>query len=80
VTVFRSENVLVGLVALGLVPWIGWTMARGMRDGRLPIGRAFVHREERAGPFYLLLALYAVAMIGVAAIGADLLLGLGFRN
>ena len=33
-TTFRSEDVLVGLVALGLVPWIGWTLARGLRKLR----------------------------------------------
>ena len=73
-TTFRSEDVLVGLVALGLVPWIGWTVQRGLRAGRLPIGRGHVARAERPGAFNALLAAYGLAAVGAAAIGLDLLL------
>ena len=73
-TTFRSEDLLVGIVSLGLVPWIGWTVQRGLRAGRLPIGRAHVARAERPGAFNLLLAAYALAAIGAAVIGLDLLL------
>ena len=76
----RSEDILVGLVALGLIPWIGWTMMRGWRDGRLPIARASVARAERSGAFHVLLALYALALGLAAFIAADLLLGLGFGS
>ena len=73
-TTFRSEDLIVGIVSLGLVPWIGWTVQRGVRAGRLPIGRAYVARAERPGAFHVLLVAYAVAAIGAAAIGFDLLL------
>jgi hypothetical protein len=75
-----GDNLIVGLIALALIPWIGWTMVRGLREGRLPIARSYVQRAERSGPFHLLLVLYAI-MLGLAAfIAADLLLGLGFRS
>jgi hypothetical protein len=76
----RGETILVGLIALGLVPWIGWTLARGLRDGRLPIARAYVVRAERGGAFHVLLALYAIALALAAFIAADLLLGLNWRD
>lgn len=69
------EDLLVGLVCLGLVPWIGWTVSRGLRDGRLPIGRAYVRHEERRGAFVTLLVLYVFAALGMAWIAVDLLTG-----
>jgi hypothetical protein len=75
-TTFRSEDVLVGLVALGLVPWIGWTLIRGLRSGRLPIGRAHLDRSERSGAFYALIFLYLAAAVLMAAIAAEYLLNL----
>ena len=78
-TIFRSEDALVGIVALGVVPWIGWTLRRGLREGRLPILRNHVVRAERPGPFFMLFGLYVLAAIAMAAIGLDLLFGLGLR-
>jgi hypothetical protein len=69
----HSEDLLVGLVALGLVPWIAWTVRRGVREGRLPIGRAYVARDERPGPFKALLFVYIAAALLIALIAADLL-------
>jgi hypothetical protein len=74
-TTFRSENVLVGLIAGALVPWIGWRLARALRERRLPIGRSHVSRDERAGAFYLLFAFYAASAVAAAFICLDLLLG-----
>lgn len=76
----RGTEIIAGLVALLLVPWLVWTMRRGLREGRLPIARAYVRRDERSGPFHMLLALYMVALGLVAFIAADLLLDLGFRS
>ena len=75
-TTFRSEDFLVGLVALGLVPWILWTLSRGLRNGRLPIGRAYLDRTERRGAFYTLLFFYVAAALLMGAIAAELLLNL----
>lgn len=76
---FRSEEALVGLIALAAVPWIVWILVRGLRDGRLPIGKGEV-RRERAAAFHILFALYAIAASFMAFIGLDLLLGITARN
>ena len=70
-----TEDVLVGLVALGVVPWIYWTVRRGLRDGRLPVGRIQVVRDERPGAFRALLWSYAVIAALMAYIALDLLSG-----
>ncbi len=74
-TTFRSEEGLVGLISLAVVPWIAWTALRGWREGRLPIGRGHVERSERPRTFDLLLAMYAAGGLALAFIGADLLFG-----
>ena len=76
----RAEDIVIGLIALALVPWICWTLARGLKDGRLPIGRAFVARSERRGAFAVLLLLYIVAASLAALIAVDLLFGLRLRT
>jgi hypothetical protein len=74
-TTFRSENVLVGLIAGALVPWIGWRLARALKEGKLPIGRSYVSRGERAGAFWGLFAFYAVSAVAAVFICLDLLFG-----
>jgi hypothetical protein len=74
------EDLLVGLVALALVPLIGLRLWRGLRDGRLPLYRTYATREEGKGRFGLLLALHALSLLLVAGIAADLLLALGWRG
>jgi hypothetical protein len=75
-TTFRSEQGLVGFIALAVVPWIGWTVARGLREERLPIGRRHVGRRERPGAFRLLFAAYVAAAAVMAAVALDLLFGI----
>ncbi len=80
-TTFRSEDTLVGLIAaVVVVPWTLWTISRGLRDGKLPIGRAYVRRDERAGPFWVLLALYVGAAGMALFISLDLLFGPTLRK
>jgi hypothetical protein len=74
-TTFRSENVLVGLIAGALVPWIGWRVARAVRERRLPIGRGYVSRDERAGAYWVLCGFYTAAAVMAAVICADLIFG-----
>jgi hypothetical protein len=79
-TTSRSEDLLVGIIALAVVPWSLWIIRRGLRDGRLPIGRGYVRREERPTPFNVLLLLYAAAAAGALYISLDLLFGMGARG
>ena len=74
-TISRSEDVLVGLITAGLVPWILWTLRRGLRSGALPIGRGFVRRDERPGPFRAMMIFYVAAALLAAFIALDLLTG-----
>lgn len=76
----RGMDIAMGVVALLAVPWLLWTMRRGLRSGRLPIARSHVERAERPGAFRFMLALYVVILIGVAVIAADLLLGLNLKG
>ena len=76
----RSEELLVGLVALALLPLIGWRIVRGLRDGRLPIYRTYLDRADSAPKFNLLLGLHALSLVLIATVAADLLLGLGLRD
>ncbi|HEX8225080.1 MAG TPA: hypothetical protein VF605_14775 [Allosphingosinicella sp.] len=75
-TTSRSEELLVGFIALGVVPWAIWTIRRGLQRGMLPIGRSYVRRDERAGAFGALLAFYAGAACAMAFIALDLLFGI----
>ena len=75
-TTFRSEDLLVGLIALALVPLIGWRILRGLRSGRLPVYRSYLAREESRAKFSVLLALHGLTLVAAAVISADLLLGL----
>jgi hypothetical protein len=79
-TTFRSEDVLVGLIAFAAVPWILWVLARGKRDQRLPIGRGHVRQDERPGAFRVLFLFYIVAAALMLFISIDLMLGLGARS
>ena len=78
-TIFRSEDGLVGLIALALIPWIGWTVRRGLKDGKLPIGRSYVRRDERPGAYRALLGLWVAMAVISAMIGLDLLFGFDVR-
>jgi hypothetical protein len=79
-TISRSEDLLVGLIALALIPLIGLRIRRGLRDRRLPLYRSSVGREIGPARFNFLLALHVLSLLVVVAIAADLLLGLGMRE
>ena len=76
VTTFSSENLLVGLVALALVPLIALRILRGMRDGRLPLYRSYFDRADGPAKFHVLLALHALSLVLMLGVAASLLLGL----
>jgi hypothetical protein len=77
---FHGENLLVGVVALVLLPLIGLRIRRGLRDGRLPIYRTYLDRDETPGKFRVLLAIHILSFLLIAAVSADLLFNLGLRN
>lgn len=79
-SVTRSEDLLVGFIALALLPMIGLRIFRGLRDGRLPLYRTYLTRDEGRAKFAVLFGLHGLAFLLVAAAAADLLLGLGLRE
>jgi len=76
----RSEDLLVGLIALALLPLIAWRIRRGLREGRLPLYRTYVGRDEAGSKFGLLLALHALSFVLVALIAADLIFQIGLKE
>jgi len=77
---FRSDDLVVGLVALALAPVIALRIVRGLRDGRLPIYRTYLDRRNSAAKFNVLLGLHALTFVLIALVAADLLLGLGLSE
>ena len=75
-----GEDLFVGLVGLALLPMIGLRIRRGLREGRLPLYRTYLSRDESRSKFGLLLALHGLSFVAVALIAADLLLGLRLRG
>ena len=79
-TTFASQDFLVGLIGLVLLPIIALRILRGARDGRLPLYRASIDRRDGRAKFNVLLALHILTFVLVAGISADLLFNLGFRS
>jgi hypothetical protein len=75
-----TENLLVALMGLALLPLIATRVLKGLREGRLPLYRTYVRREDDGAKFTFLLALHSLSFIVVAAISADLLFNLGLRE
>ncbi len=74
---FNGENLLVGLIALALVPVIGWRVWRGVKYGQLPLYRTRIDRSVGAAKFNVLLGLHVLAMLLLAVVAVDLLLRAG---
>jgi len=79
-TPIRSEDALVGLIGLALLPFIARRVIGGLREGRLPVYRTYLRREEGEAKFLALLGLHVASFFVVAGIAADLLLNLGIRE
>jgi hypothetical protein len=75
-----GEDLFVGLVGVALLPMIAWRIRRGLREGRLPIYRTYLDRDEAGSKFALLLGLHVLSFVLVAAIAADLLFQLGLKE
>ena len=76
----RSDDLLVGLIGMVLLPLIAGRVLRGVHEGRLPLYRTYVRREDDRAKFALLLVLHSLSFFVVAAIAADLLFNLGFKE
>lgn len=76
----RGEDLLAGAIAVGLLPLIAWRIRRGLKEGRLPLYRTYVGRDEAGSRFGLLLALHALSFVLVAVVAADLLFQLGLKE
>jgi hypothetical protein len=78
---FQGENILVGLIALALLPVIGWRIWRGLKYGQLPVYRTRLDRADAgAAKFNVLLGLHVLVMLLLAVVAVDLLLGLGLKE
>jgi len=77
---FHGENILVGLIALALLPVIGWRIWRGVRQGELPLYKTRIDRSAGATKFNVLLGLHVLLFLLIAVVAADLLLGLGLKE
>ena len=75
-----GEELFVGLVGLALLPMIAWRIRRGLKEGRLPIYRTYLSREEGGSKFGLLLGFHLLSFVLVAVIAADLLFQLGLKE
>lgn len=76
----RGEDLFVGMIGVALLPLIAWRIRRGLREGRLPLYRTYVGRDEAGSKFGLLLALHALTFVLVAVVAADLLFQLGLKE
>lgn len=74
-TIFRSEDAIVGVVALATIPFVISILRRSFGSGSLPIGKSRIDRTERPGAFTVLAGLYVAAAIMMLYIGFDLLVG-----
>ena len=75
-----SQDLFVGAVGLVLLPLIAWRIVRGVREGRLPVYRTYLSREESGAKFNALLGLHVLSFLAVGAIAADLLFGLRLKD
>ena len=75
-----GEDLLAGAIAAALLPLIALRIRRGLKEGRLPLYRTYVSRNESGSKFGLLLALHGLSFALVAVIAADLLFKLGLKE
>jgi hypothetical protein len=80
VTSARSEELLVGVVALILVPLIARRILRGLRTGQLPLYRTYVQRDDDRAKFGALLVLHGLSLLLIALIAVDLLFQLDLKE
>jgi hypothetical protein len=80
VSSIRPEEIFVGLVALVLLPVIALRIARGIQQGRLPVYRTYIERDDDRAKFAVMLAIHAATFVLMAIVAADLLFNLDVRD
>lgn len=75
-----GQDLLVGLIGVALLLMIAWRIRRGLKEGRLPLYRTYVSRDDSGSKFGLLLALHGLSFVLVAVVAADLLFQLGLKE
>lgn len=75
-----AENIVVGLIALALLPVIGWRIWRGIKGGQLPLYKTRIDRSAGVAKFNVLLGLHFLLFVLIAVVATDLLLGLGLKE
>ena len=75
-----GENLVVGLIALALLPVIGRRIWRGVTHGQLPLYRTRIDRSVGAAKFNFLLGVHVLLFLLIAVVAADLLLSLGLKE
>lgn len=76
-----GEDLLLGIVCLGLVAALGWRLRTAFITGTIPVYRTRITRVEAGDTkFFALVGLNAAGMVLLGVIAADLLLGLGLRG
>jgi hypothetical protein len=76
----RGEELFIGIVGVALLPMIAWRIHRGLTEGRLPIYRTYLTRQQNGAKFQVLLALHALSFIVMAVIAADMLFELRLKE
>lgn len=77
----RGDDMMVGVIALLVVPYLILRVAKALRSGEVPLYRTRLSRAEAgAAKFNLLVALNMIGAIILAVIGVDLLFGLGLKG
>jgi hypothetical protein len=77
---FQPEEMFVGLVALVLLPVIALRIIRGIQQGRLPVYRTYIERDDDRAKFGTMLAIHAATFVLMAIVAADLLFNLDVRD
>jgi hypothetical protein len=78
---FQGDSFVIGLLALALLPVLGWRIWRAIRHGQIPLYKTRINRAEAgAAKFNTLLVLNGFLFLLVAFVAVDLLFGLGLKE
>ena len=80
-TISRSEDFLIGFIALVLLPLIGWRILRGLRDGAAAaLSHLHQPRPTLRQSSMRCWSFMSLSLLLVGVVAADLLFGLGLRD